>query len=200
MSFMINLELLSYFFHPLKIMKRILSLFVFLTIISSCSYHYKLYKVPREFPLPNVSNYDLGKGFVDSLSEIGVDTIVGYYIGCSGCISGTPKDFYVFWMKDRTPHLRFFPTWGEQRNIIKGLPYSYFYEKIDSLKNEELENFEEPFLHYGYDYVFMTIGDKKVEYELTMNLKNGNLDSYHTLFIDKIRSSVLDIKTVRIVM
>ena len=42
-----------------------------------------------------------GDLFIDSLKNAEVDTIVGFYYGCSGCNSGRNKVYYVNWIGNK---------------------------------------------------------------------------------------------------
>lgn len=135
-----------------------------------------------------------GDKFIDSLHTAGVDTIIGYYDGCSGCIQGLEKPYYVFWDSGKKWHVTKFTKYS-RFNHIAGYtpPINYLSDNVDSIKNGKLKKPQYEMNHFPYDVVRINLGDYDFKYEIKAYEKWANESHQKAILIDKIRSKLLDI-------
>lgn len=133
-----------------------------------------------------------GDRFIDSLQSAGFDTIIGYYDGCSGCIQGRNKPYYIFWDSGKKWYLTKFTNYS-RFNHIAGYspPIKYLTENLESIKNDKLKKPEYEISHYPYDVIRIILNDKEIRYEVKAFEKWNNESIQKVILIDKIRSNLL---------
>ncbi|MBL7888431.1 MAG: hypothetical protein JNL24_02700 [Bacteroidia bacterium] len=169
-------------------MKRLLQLLI-LILLTGCSMS-KYYTVFVE----HIDSRAEGDRFIDSLKAAGQDTIIGYYDGCSGCIQGLEKPYYIFWDSGNKWHLTKFTKYSRFNQITGYSPpikyTSEYFETIDSLKLTVPE-FE--MSHFPYDVVRIVLNGKEINYEIKDYEKWNNESAPKVILIDKIRSKLFDV-------
>lgn len=86
--------------------------------------------------LEHLNAKEEGDQFIDSLKTAGVDTIIGYYDGCSGCNQGREKSYYVFWDSENKWNLTKFTNYSRYNHIAGySPPINYISSNIDSIEN-----------------------------------------------------------------
>lgn len=135
-----------------------------------------------------------GDRFIDSLKSVGVDTIIGYYDGCSGCILGLEKPYYVFWDAGKKWYVTKFTKYSRYNHIAGYTPpIKYLSENLDIIENGRIQKPRYELNHYPYDVIRIYLSDKEIKYEITADEKGTNEASQKVILIDKIRSKLLDI-------
>ena len=115
----------------------------------------------------------IGEKIIDSLRVSEVDTILGYYDGCSGCLLGASNTYYIFWIKNQKSFVTKVNDYSTYPHFkSSGLPFEYISSIIVPLQNEKL--IEPKFLvsHYGYEIVTIITKLKRLPLNLRI-LKNG---------------------------
>jgi hypothetical protein len=169
-------------------MKKLLPLFILMLLIGcSTSKYYVAY-------VQHIDSRAEGNKFIDSLRTLGMDTIIGYYDGCSGCVEGFEKPYYIFWDSKNTWHLIKFTTYSKY-NEITGYspPIKYVSENIESIENGKLNAPQFELLHFHYDAVRIIFQNKETKYEINDFEKFDNESAPKVILIDKIRSELLGI-------
>ena len=154
----------------------------------SMSKHYTVY-------VEHLDSRIEGDRFIDSLQNAGVDTIIGYYDGCSGCIQGLDKPYYVFWDSGKKWYLTKFTKYS-RFNHIAGYspPIKYLTENLENIENGKLTKPQYEISHYPYDVVRIILKDNEIKYEVKAYEKWTNESTQKVILIDKIRSKLLDIR------
>lgn len=135
-----------------------------------------------------------GDRFMDSLRNVRVDTIIGYYIGCSGCIAGLEKPYYVFWNAEKKWYVTKFTKYSRYNHIAGyAPPIKYLSENLDSIENGRIKNTQYKLSHYPFDVIRIKLSDEEIKYEITADEKWINESSQKVILIDKIRYKLLDI-------
>lgn len=135
-----------------------------------------------------------GIGFIDSLKVKKIEVIFGYYAGCNDCQPYDNRPYYVLWnSKDLWCSTKF--TRKNRFNTIKGvnLPVNSELTFFDAIKNEKQKSANVIKSSYHYEEVKIML----VNFELNYSIKNYereiNLGSHRIEFVDRIRTSLLNI-------
>ncbi len=162
-----------------------------ITLLISCS--------TRKYYTTYVEHLDSraeGDRFIDSLMTSGVDTIIGYYDGCSGCIQGLEKPYYVFWASGKKWFVTKFTKYSKFNHIAGySPPIKYLSDNLDSIENGRLNKPQYEMSHFPYDVIRIKLNDTEFEYEIKNFEKWKNESAQKVILIDKIRSKILDILT-----
>jgi hypothetical protein len=135
-----------------------------------------------------------GDRFIDSLRTSGLDTIIGYYDGCSGCIQGVEKPYYIFWDSGNIWHLTKITKYS-RFNQITGYspPINFLFENLSTIENNNLNAPKFEMCHFNYEVVRIILDDKEINYKIKDSEKWNNESSPRVMLIDKIRSTLFDI-------
>lgn len=132
-----------------------------------------------------------GGKFVDSLKHSGVDTIIGYYKGCSGCVSGVTSEYYVFWIKSNESFVTKFNELTNYNVLRSYFPFSYVSTVYVELRREKLRDPKLTTSHYIYESVSIFFDDEEYEYDIVDFEKKANENSLKVNLIDKLRANLL---------
>lgn len=131
---------------------------------------------------------------MDSLQTEGVDTIIGYYDGCSGCIRGTTKTYYIYWYSEEW-YLTKFNNYSNFNVISRErAPIGFISENLDSLEHGKLRRPAFELLHYHYDRIQIILPNRTFEFQVNEYQNEANPMSEKVVLIDKIRSGLLDVR------
>jgi hypothetical protein len=136
-----------------------------------------------------------GDRFIDSLRALGLDTIIGYYDGCSGCVQGIEKPYYIFWGTGNRWHVTKITKYS-RFNQITGLspPINYVSENLLTIENTNLAAPKFQMCHYTYDVVRIILNGNEIIYEIKDYEKWNNESAPRVLLLDKIRSKLFEIR------
>lgn len=134
-----------------------------------------------------------GRHFTDSLINAGVDTFLTYYDGCSGCIHGTTKPFYVYWVNNGIGYVTKFNELTNFNIVSKNFNVIYTVSLVEKLGKENLSQDSFTISHYGYEQIELRLGSKVIIYELRDYEKAANEISNAAILIDKFRAFLFSI-------
>lgn len=165
-------------------MKTIFSLFL-LTLAIGCGTH--------KTAVSHLDSREEGNAFIDSLLAADVDTVIGYYQGCVGCVKGLPLDYYIYWLDETEKRwkIKRFSTYARYEILQRGRPpMSYLERNLDSIETGRMKPFPE-FSHFSWESIRIILGERSFEYKVEEMERQFNDSSPRVIFIDKIRSELL---------
>jgi hypothetical protein len=169
--------------------KHRLLLFIAILIFVSC-----LTKKNYSIAVAKFNPQEEGVNFINSLKQSGVDTIISYYDGCSGCVLGYPANYYVFWTNRNKSFVTKFNEYSKFNTLRRsGVSINYITSVLNELMNEKLKEPTIDISHYNYNFVTVVFGKEQFQYEIKGYEKSENENSIRSIFIDKIRSSLFEI-------
>jgi hypothetical protein len=169
-------------------MRRILQILIAI-VLTGCSV--------SKYYTSSVEHFDSraeGNGFIDSLRTSGKDTIIGYYDGCSGCIRGLEKPYYIYWQSENKWNLTKFTIYA-RFNHITGFspPIKYISDNIEAIDTLKLSLPKAEMSHFTYDAVRILLNGREINYEIKNYEKWNNESAPKVILIDKIRSKLFAI-------
>tara|TARA_R110002096_G_scaffold161815_1_gene328610 strand:+ start:181 stop:717 length:537 start_codon:yes stop_codon:yes gene_type:complete len=167
-------------------MKRVIILCI---ILSSASCRY--FVGDPEYPAPNTSREDAFV-FMDSLQKEGIQPLIGYFRGCSGCINGTQTSFYLFHsivQNTNSCQLTLFTNYDKPKTIkIFSFPAQYIIRTSETLVSDKLIISESDYRHGRYDQIIILNEGNTIDYSLNSTKTLANEGTNHVLLCDKIKS------------
>lgn len=117
---------------------------------------------------------------VNDLRVNGVDTILKYFISCSGCIENTPKSGYIIWKEKGIVKSIKIDSYLQYQDTVKLNDVFQFYsQEEESIKNQNLNSSKYELLHYKYVKIDLLLGKqvftKEVSNDLRIKENNNNL-------------------------
>lgn len=161
---------------------KLITYILFFILLSGCASKRNYYVLVEH--LNARQNGDL---FIDSLKNAEVDTIVGFYYGCSGCNSGS-EVYYVNWIDNEVSFIKKFTNYSNYDHIQREpMALSYISSILDTLQSEKLKEAEIYWSHYRYESVRIILNYRDVSYQIAFFEKAGNETSHLVLLINNIR-------------
>ncbi len=132
--------------------------------------------------------------FVDSLTSIGIDSIIIYSDACSGCIPGTLNPIFTFWVEMGETYVTKF-TEISNYNTIKPTDFSleFFIDNAEKIESDSIVAPAFGLLHYHYESVNIIIKEYKYDFTISQFEKAQNQTNFKILAIDKIRAALFEI-------
>lgn len=175
-------------------MKHSLILITLLICFSSC-----MTKRKSQGELKTFDVVALSQSFIHSLTKSGVDTVLIYRRGCSGCIAGSRKTIYVNWMQDGWGKVETFDSYMGVRTVE--IPYNLINYYLIHKGEIEKEVLAEPnywISHYGYRKVELLLGDHTYSPEIIPDYYfETNDDKFLINWIYRIESELFDLERRR---
>jgi hypothetical protein len=140
----------------------------------------------------------LAKNFTDTLIKSGVDTILVFTKGCSGCIKGVKKTVYVFWKQKEAPiKIRKFDSYsgvGSDKEIDDLT--SYFFTHENEIRQQQLKEPEFILSHYSFTGIRLLLnGNEFYEKEIPEQyFNNFNEEKRLIVWIQKIESLIFNLE------
>jgi hypothetical protein len=79
------------------------------------------------------------KHLIDSLRSEGVDTILSFYKGCSGCVEGIYKSEYLFWKKNNQIKIKKVDSYIVYKEVLNAKDiFSYYFDNYNNMQNDSL--------------------------------------------------------------
>ena len=139
----------------------------------------------------HIDQHSKGVEFIDSLSNAGIDTLIGYYNGCSGCVPGTQKRFYIFWMDSGETYAKKVTNYTEYEILkINYFPFSYFYSQKEKIQSDSLIEPKFRLDHGGIESCSFRIGDWSHDFSIDGWTLGANEFSMHAAFLNAMRSEL----------
>ena len=155
------------------------------------------FKQPSKTHNRNFNPKEEGLKFVNELKNQGVDTIITYFDGCSGCNTNFQQTFYVYWVDNKLSRIIKFNESMKFESMSYAIPIKYLGIFFDTLINEKIKISGYQDSHYSYSEMFIKIGDRELGYKIASYEKWVNELSWRVLMIDKFRSEIFGIKDYR---
>jgi hypothetical protein len=131
-----------------------------------------------------------GNKFIDSLRAEGIDTLIAYYEGCSGCIRGFEKSYYIYWVHNDSGYLTKFTNYSNFKAFQSYPPLQYLKENIKSIENGWLNEPKSEWNHFQFQSIYIILGTKEIKYTIPDYVRWVNESAPKVIFIDKIRSKL----------
>ncbi|MFN9109829.1 MAG: hypothetical protein ACK5XN_07140 [Bacteroidota bacterium] len=171
-------------------MKQVASILICL-IVFSCALQ------KESLSISPIEVEELANSFTDTLIESGVDTILVFTKGCSGCIKGVKKSVYVYWKQRETSKIRKYDSYTGvgSDNVIDDLVI-YFYKHHNEIRQQELKEPEYILSHYNYTGIRLIINGKEFyKSEISEHLFNNlNDEKRLIIWIQKIESIIFNLE------
>ncbi len=133
----------------------------------------------------------------NDLLNAGVDTIVIFYKGCSGCISNINKMGYVIWNDSNSFYVKKVDSNNKYYDPVKTIDsFSYFFTNEKQIREEKLVFPEMEFLHYHYSKLMLKYpkGVFTKEVSESQRLLKENENKKIVIWISKIESALFNIE------
>lgn len=165
-------------------LRYLLFLIAFATI--SCSVSRK-----KSFADPNKSKNE-ALAFVDSLKDHNLKPIIVYQNGCSGCVTGIDREWYVFHnlgFHGASSKLTKFSTYSTPKTVdIFNFSTKYLLNIADSLATEKLTAPNSEMAHGPYYQIIISTENHEINYQMSKDDIRVNEDTFHVKLLDKISS------------
>jgi len=135
-----------------------------------------------------------GEKYIKELQAMGVDTIISYFDGCSGCIPGLTQDYYIFWDSGKKWHLKKINQYTEFQEITGySPPINFIRNNFKNIESEKLKNNHGELSHYPFDDIRIILNEIDIEYSVSASVYFQNELAKRIILIDKIRSDILNV-------
>lgn len=173
-----------------KQIRQMKNLVFFLVASSMISCGIGKYQVPVHHLLPKVEASD----FKDSLVSLGVDTILGYWDACSGCVQGIENPYYLYWIYKGEICLTKF-TETSNYNILSNqwFPIDFVCTYFDEIIADSIIEPDFGLLHYDFEEVHIKLAEREFHLRIDEYEKTVNQDNFKVRLIDKIRSDLFEV-------
>lgn len=157
-----------------------------LIVLSSCSLR------PKYRYVSHLDAQALGEGFVDSLMQIGVDSIVSYFDGRMGGIPGAHKTYWVYWEHQGSRQMMKFTNYERYhpKKFFFTNEFAFFDSLVPILKAETIDREFTYLDHFTYEEFQIVSPSHSYRYWITDASSKKYIGSASVLAIDKFKAMI----------